>query len=74
MQCFDLVDKDWMSKSDPIVILQEKKKLTDPWTFIGRTEFLRDSTSPAFQEKISLVGSSVCFDRMMMRLLAVMNF
>jgi hypothetical protein len=51
-----LVDKDWLSKSDPIVILQEKKKPQDPWTFIGRTELIKDSTSPAFKEKISLVS------------------
>jgi hypothetical protein len=63
LQCFDLVDKDWLSKSDPIVILQEKKKPQDPWTFIGRTEMLKDNTSPAFQDKITLVGvfsNSVC--------------
>jgi hypothetical protein len=55
MQCFDLVDKDLLSKSDPIVIVQERKKPQDPWTFIGRTELLKNNASPAFQDKITLV-------------------
>ncbi len=55
-QCFDLVDKDWLSKSDPIVILQEKKKPEDPWTFVGRTEMIKDNHNPSFNEKITLVN------------------
>jgi hypothetical protein len=54
-----LVDKDWLSKSDPIVILQEKKKPEDPWTFIGRTELIRGNQNPDFQEKIVLVCTSI---------------
>ncbi len=54
-QCFDLVDKDLLSKSDPIVILQEKKKPEDPWTFVGRTEYIKDNQNPSFDEKITLV-------------------
>jgi hypothetical protein len=51
-----------MSKSDPIIILQEKKKPQDPWTFIGRTEMLKDNPNPAFEEKITLVGESLWFE------------
>jgi hypothetical protein len=55
-QCFDLVDKDWFSKSDPIVILYEKKALSDEWTFIGRTEPLKNDLNPSFSRKITLVS------------------
>ena len=55
-QCFDLVDKDWLSKSDPIVILLEKKSPSDEWTFIGRTEPLKNNLNPSFNEKITLVS------------------
>ena len=59
LQCFDLVDKDWMSKSDPIVVLQERKRPEDPWTFVGRTELIKDNQNPVFKEKITLVVTDV---------------
>ena len=56
LQCFNLVDKDWLSKSDPIVILQERKRPEDPWAFVGRTEMIKDCLSPVFKEKIVMVN------------------
>lgn len=50
------MDKDWLSKSDPIIILLERKKQSDEWTFIGRTELLKDNQNPSFNEKITLVS------------------
>ncbi len=49
-------DISWLAKCDPIVILQEKKEPEDPWTFIGRTELVKDERSPSYKEKISLVS------------------
>ena len=57
MQCFDLVDKDWLSKSDPIVVVQEKKRPEDQWTLIGRTEMIKDNQNPEFKQKVILVMS-----------------
>jgi hypothetical protein len=54
-QCFDLVDKDWLSKSDPVVIVQESKKPEGPWTLVGRTELIKDNQNPVFTEKIMMV-------------------
>jgi hypothetical protein len=55
VQCFDLVDKDWLSKSDPIIIVQERKRPEDQWVFIGRTEYIKDNQNPVFRDKIILV-------------------
>ena len=52
------MNKDWLSKSDPIVVLMEKKSRDQPgWTFIGRTEPVKNDLNPSFHEKIFIVVS-----------------
>jgi hypothetical protein len=57
-----LIDKDWLSKSDPIVIVQMKEKPQDPWTFVDRTEMMKDCTTPAFKDKLFLVSDLINFE------------
>ncbi|XP_061731425.1 copine-1-like [Nerophis ophidion] len=53
VSCKDLLDKDVGSKSDPLcVLLQRSGK--DAWTELGRTERLKNSSSPSFSQRLRL--------------------
>uniref|UniRef100_A0A3B5AZK4 Copine-3 n=1 Tax=Stegastes partitus TaxID=144197 RepID=A0A3B5AZK4_9TELE len=52
VSCANLLDKDVGSKSDPLCVLLQKAG--DKWTELGRTERLKNNSSPAFSERLRL--------------------
>ncbi|CAG5978173.1 unnamed protein product [Menidia menidia] len=52
ISCTDLLDKDVGSKSDPLCVLLQKSG--DSWTELGRTERLKNTSSPSFSQRLRL--------------------
>ena len=55
LQCSDLARKHWMLKSDPLIVVFEKKGLETGWSFVGRTELIKNELEPEFKTKIDVV-------------------
>ncbi|XP_035515561.1 copine-1-like [Morone saxatilis] len=53
VSCSDLLDKDVGSKSDPLCVLLQSSG-GDKWTELGRTERLKNSSSPSFSQRLRL--------------------
>uniref|UniRef100_A0A4W6CME2 Copine-3 n=1 Tax=Lates calcarifer TaxID=8187 RepID=A0A4W6CME2_LATCA len=53
VSCTDLLDKDVGSKSDPLCVLLQKTG-GDSWTELGRTERLKNTSSPSFSQRLRL--------------------
>uniref|UniRef100_A0A665UEX9 Copine-3 n=2 Tax=Echeneis naucrates TaxID=173247 RepID=A0A665UEX9_ECHNA len=53
VSCSDLLDKDVGSKSDPLCVLLQKTA-ADSWTELGRTERLKNTSSPSFSQRLRL--------------------
>uniref|UniRef100_A0A3B4X159 Copine-3 n=1 Tax=Seriola lalandi dorsalis TaxID=1841481 RepID=A0A3B4X159_SERLL len=53
VSCSDLLDKDVGSKSDPLCVLLQKTG-GDSWTELGRTERLKNTSSPSFSQRLRL--------------------
>uniref|UniRef100_A0A3P8TZN1 Copine-3 n=2 Tax=Amphiprion percula TaxID=161767 RepID=A0A3P8TZN1_AMPPE len=51
VSCTNLLDKDVGSKSDPLCVLLQKTG-GDKWTELGRTERLKNTSSPAFSQRL----------------------
>lgn len=54
ISCTDLIDKDVMSKSDPICIVKGLDEATNKWQELGRTERIKNNLNPDFIKKIAL--------------------
>ena len=54
MQCNNLVNKDLLSKSDPIVIVDLVEVKSGKICRLGQTEWIKDNLNPVFQDKIEL--------------------
>ncbi|KAM6928064.1 copine-1 isoform 2-T3 [Xenentodon cancila] len=52
VSCTDLLDKDVGSKSDPLCVLLQKAG--DKWTELGRTERMKNTSSPSFSQRLRL--------------------
>lgn len=52
IRCANLINADFMSKSDPMVVLEQKQDTG--WLELGRTETVWDNLNPEFQKKFSL--------------------
>uniref|UniRef100_A0A3Q2CA51 Copine-3 n=1 Tax=Cyprinodon variegatus TaxID=28743 RepID=A0A3Q2CA51_CYPVA len=52
VSCSNLLDKDVGSKSDPLCVLLQKSG--DKWTELGRTERLKNTSSPTFSQHLRL--------------------
>ena len=44
-----------MLKSDPLIVVFEKKGLQTGWSFVGRTELIKNELEPEFKRKIDVV-------------------
>uniref|UniRef100_A0A8D0AIJ8 Copine I n=1 Tax=Sander lucioperca TaxID=283035 RepID=A0A8D0AIJ8_SANLU len=53
ISCSDLLDKDVGSKSDPLCVLLQSSG-GDSWTELGRTERLKNTSSPSFSQRLRL--------------------
>uniref|UniRef100_A0A8D3BW82 Copine I n=1 Tax=Scophthalmus maximus TaxID=52904 RepID=A0A8D3BW82_SCOMX len=53
VSCSNLLDKDVGSKSDPLCVLQVCTG-GDSWTEVGRTERLKNSSSPSFSQRLKV--------------------
>ncbi|KAM7401685.1 hypothetical protein PAMP_016981 [Pampus punctatissimus] len=53
VSCSDLLDKDIGSKSDPLCVLLLSSG-GDKWTELGRTERLKNTSSPSFSQRLRL--------------------
>mmetsp|Transcript_46909 Transcript_46909/g.114263 ORF Transcript_46909/g.114263 Transcript_46909/m.114263 type:complete len:557 (+) Transcript_46909:148-1818(+) len=53
IKCKDLVNKDLLSKSDPMVIVNLEGKGGN-FSYIGQTEWIQDNVNPEFQTKIEM--------------------
>ncbi|KAK5912007.1 hypothetical protein CesoFtcFv8_001924 [Champsocephalus esox] len=53
VSCTDLLDKDVGSKSDPLCVLLQSTG-GDKWTELARTERLKNTSSPAFSQRLKL--------------------
>ncbi|RVE72643.1 hypothetical protein OJAV_G00039330 [Oryzias javanicus] len=53
VSCSDLLDKDVGSKSDPVCVLLQSTG-GDKWVELGRTERVKNSSSPAFSQRLRL--------------------
>uniref|UniRef100_A0A3B3DAL1 C2 domain-containing protein n=1 Tax=Oryzias melastigma TaxID=30732 RepID=A0A3B3DAL1_ORYME len=51
--CSDLLDKDVGSKSDPVCVLLQSTG-GDKWVELGRTERVKNCSSPAFSQRLRL--------------------
>ncbi|MED6287109.1 Copine-1 [Characodon lateralis] len=51
VSCSNLLDKDVGSKSDPLCVLLQKSG-EDKWTELGRTERLKNTSSPSFSQRL----------------------
>ncbi|KAM3833846.1 copine-1 [Diretmus argenteus] len=51
VSCSDLLDKDVGSKSDPLCVLLQKTG-GDQWTELGRTERVKNCSSPSFSQRL----------------------
>ena len=49
VRCKNLVDADYLSKSDPMVVVEQQ--VSGGWHELGRTEVIWDNLEPEFQKK-----------------------
>lgn len=49
IRCKNLIDADYLSKSDPMVVVDQKQD--GGWLELGRTEVIWDNLNPEFQKK-----------------------
>jgi len=57
VRCTDLIDRDVMSKSDPLCVVFQKmgnSAAKSKWYEIGRTEMISDNLSPQWEKKFIL--------------------
>ena len=51
LSCKNLKNMDWLSKSDPIVVVYQKNNVTNRFQELGRTEMILDNLNPEFVKK-----------------------
>uniref|UniRef100_A0A8C8DKZ1 Copine-3 n=1 Tax=Oryzias sinensis TaxID=183150 RepID=A0A8C8DKZ1_9TELE len=54
VSCTDLLDKDVGSKSDPLCVLLQSTGAGDKWMELGRTERMKNTSSPSFSQRLRL--------------------
>lgn len=54
ISCENLIGKDFMSKSDPFVVLFMQKPKSNQWYEVDRTEEIQDNHNPIFVKKFNL--------------------
>ncbi|CAL8114916.1 unnamed protein product [Orchesella dallaii] len=54
ISCRNLLDKDILSKSDPMCVVYHKPRGTDHWVELLRTETIKDTLNPDFERKITM--------------------
>ena len=51
LSCTNLINMDFFSKSDPMIVVSMKNKNTNRWQELGRTETIDDNLNPEFVKK-----------------------
>ena len=51
LACTNLINMDFFSKSDPMIVVFMKNKNTNRWQELGRTETIDDNLNPEFVKK-----------------------
>eukprot|EP00285_Hemiselmis_virescens_P009449 CAMPEP_0173381032 /NCGR_PEP_ID=MMETSP1356-20130122/3539_1 /TAXON_ID=77927 ORGANISM="Hemiselmis virescens, Strain PCC157" /NCGR_SAMPLE_ID=MMETSP1356 /ASSEMBLY_ACC=CAM_ASM_000847 /LENGTH=552 /DNA_ID=CAMNT_0014334769 /DNA_START=39 /DNA_END=1697 /DNA_ORIENTATION=+ len=54
IKCTKLVNKDTLSKSDPMVIVNVKNGNNTEYEYVGQTEWVRNNLNPTFQHRIEM--------------------